>query len=175
MNVYSASTVGATAPIDNLGLIDLEAVIFLNVETWGRSDGAVDIEDQAAASAHQMMVVVANAVFVSSRRAGGLNPTDQTLVGEDGDRVVDRLPGDRADLVSHDLGQLLGGGMGASGDGLHDRKTLCRDLKPATSELLLEASFLDQTTSEWLLLRYIGHGEDSSRSSGLSQESDFVG
>ena len=106
-----------------------------------------------------MVMVVAHPVLVTSGGAGGLDPTDETLVDEDAERVVDRLPGDRADLVPHDLGQLFGGGVRAGADGLHDRQTLCGDLEPATSQLLLEALLLDRIMSEGLLLRGVGHDE----------------
>lgn len=66
MTADSALTIGAPAPIDNLGLVDLEAVILLGVETRRRSDGAVDVKDKATTSANQMMVVVANAILIPS-------------------------------------------------------------------------------------------------------------
>ena len=98
----SGLTVGTSAPVDNLGLVDLEAVVFLNVKARRISNGTVDVEDQTTASADEMMVVVANTVLITSRRASGLNPTDETLVGEGAERVIDRLSGDRADLVAYD-------------------------------------------------------------------------
>jgi len=101
------------------------------------------------------MVVVTNAVLVTSRRAGGLDPTNKTLVSKGAERVIGCLPGDRADLVPNNFGQLFGGGMGVGGDGLHDRQTLGGDLETGTSQLLLEALLLDRIMSEGLLLKGI--------------------
>ena len=127
--------VGASAPVDDLGLIDLKTVIILGNEARRRADSTIDIEDLAAITTHQMMVIVANPIFVASRRTNRLNSPDETIVGESTESVVDRLAGDRADLVSHDLGQFFGRSVRPTGDGLHDGQALGRDLQPTAPQL----------------------------------------
>ena len=45
MLVDSAETVGATAPVHDLGLVDLKTVVVLGFKTWRSSDSAIDVED----------------------------------------------------------------------------------------------------------------------------------
>jgi len=116
----SAATIGATAPIDNFGFIDLEAVIIFDFEARRRSNGAIDVEDQAAAATHQVVVIVTDAILEPRWRPGGLDSTNECLVGEDAKRVIDRLPRNRSDVVANDFGQFFCCGMRASGNGLHD-------------------------------------------------------
>jgi len=153
----SGPTIGASTPVDDLGFIDLKAVVVVSGETWGRPDGTVDVEDDAATSTHQMVVVVTHAVLVTSNRASGLYPADETLVDEEAERVVYRLSRDGADLPPHGLGQLFGGGMGACGDSFHDGQTLGSDLEIATSQLLHDALLLDRIWPAGLLRQAVVH------------------
>lgn len=127
--VYSAETAGTSAPVHDFGFIDFEAMIITGFEAWRGTDSAIDVEDQATASTHQVMVIVADSILEPSGRASGLDSPDETLVGEGTEGVIDRLPRDRTDLVAHDFSELLGRGMRPIGDSLHDRQALRRDLK----------------------------------------------
>jgi hypothetical protein len=87
-----------TGPVDDLGLIDHETVDGL-VEVGrcqaGRSaDRAVDIGDGAAAAAHDVVVVVADAGLVAGHRTKGLYPAQQPHRGKGVEYVVDGLAGD---------------------------------------------------------------------------------
>ena len=50
------------------------------------------------AKGDDVVVVVADPVLVASCRARRLDPADQVLVDQDAERVIDRLPRDRAEL-----------------------------------------------------------------------------
>src|SRR5262245_25689596 len=51
---------GADAPVHDLGLVDREAVVVGRGQARGVADGAVDVGDDAAAPAHDVVVVVAD-------------------------------------------------------------------------------------------------------------------
>ena len=93
----------AVPPVDDLGFVDLETVVVVGGEAGHRSDSAVDVEHDAAASADQVVVIVAHSIFVAGSGSGRLDPADEVLVDEDAERVVDRLardrPDDRPDVV----------------------------------------------------------------------------
>jgi hypothetical protein len=55
------------------------------------ADCAVNIDHPAAETADQVVMVVASPVLVARRRPCGLDASDQTLVGQDGEGVVHRL------------------------------------------------------------------------------------
>ena len=59
-----------------------------------------------------MVMVVADAVFEASRRAGGLNAPDEAAGDQHAERVVHRLERDRADLDPDGLGHGVGRDVG---------------------------------------------------------------
>jgi hypothetical protein len=54
------------------------------------------------------MVVVIDAILVASGRPYGLNSSDESFFGEDGEGVVDGLARDRANFNSDRLGNVFG-------------------------------------------------------------------
>ena len=90
---------GAEAPVDDLGLVDREAVVVGGGQAGHLADGAVDVDDRAAGAADEVVVVVADPALVAGDRARRLDAPDQAGVGERPQRVVDGLVGD--------LGQVL--------------------------------------------------------------------
>jgi hypothetical protein len=98
---------GAQPPERHLGLVDLETVRGTRVEAGRLADGAVDIRDLAAASADDMVVVVAGARLVAGRTAGGLDPACQAGAGERPEHVVDRLGGHRVEASADLPGDLV--------------------------------------------------------------------
>ena len=81
-----------------------------------------------------MVVVVAHPVFVAGRRAGGLDASDQALVGQDTERVVHRLAGDGADLRPHRLGHVVRGAVRPTGHRPQHGQTLGRDLEAVVTQ-----------------------------------------
>jgi hypothetical protein len=122
------------APVDDFGFIDFEAVVVVDGEAGHLADRTVDVEHRAAASADEMVVVVSNTVFVASRRAGRLDPADEVLVDQDAERVVDRLPGNRPELGTHFVAQLVCRGMWVFHNDAHDREPLSGDLHAALAQ-----------------------------------------
>jgi mevalonate pyrophosphate decarboxylase len=64
------------APVHDFGFIDREARIVSSSEARSCANGAIHIDDDSASSAYEVMMVVADAIFVQSRRANGLNPSN---------------------------------------------------------------------------------------------------
>ncbi len=89
------ATGGAVPPIDHFGLVDREARGVGGLEARGMSDGAVDVDHAAAGAADEVVVVVADAVFVAGGRASRLDPSQESGVDEGGKSVEDRLMRDR--------------------------------------------------------------------------------
>ena len=69
--------VGAAAPVDDLGLVDLVARVVGRGEARNLADRTVDVDGPAAGAADEVVVVVADAVLVASRRARGLDAPDR--------------------------------------------------------------------------------------------------
>src|SRR5207244_3764600 len=90
--------VGTAPPIDDFGFVDLVAAVVNGGETGRVADRAVDVDQLAAVAANQMVMVVADPVFETSRRARRLDATDEPLGAEETQRVVDGLKRDRPDL-----------------------------------------------------------------------------
>ena len=91
-------TGGADAPEGYFGFVDDKAVTFMRRETGRMAVRAIGIGHRAAGPANDMVMVVADAVLETCRRPGWFDPPQHATVHEHGQRVVDRLPGDRAEL-----------------------------------------------------------------------------
>ena len=149
----------AAAPVDDLGFVDLEAVIVVCSEARRRSHSTVDVKHRRTAATDQVMVIVADAVLVPCRRSGGLDAANQVLVDQQTERVVDGLTRDRADNSTDILGQVISRRMRTKGQGTHDRQPLRGDLDPVLAQELIPG---------------VDHGHHSTTHSGLSQEVDRV-
>jgi len=68
----------AQTPIDDFGFVDHKSAIVRSHQTWDFTYCAINIRDCAAGPADDVMVVVANAGFVSGYRIAWLNPAHQT-------------------------------------------------------------------------------------------------
>src|SRR5206468_828188 len=88
----------AQAPVDDLGLVDDEAVVVGRGETGRVADGAVDIGDGSARTAHDVVVVVPHAGLVARHRAGWLDAPHQAGDGQRVQHVVDGLVGDLTEV-----------------------------------------------------------------------------
>src|SRR6185437_7941255 len=97
--------VGAVAPVDDLGLVDGEAVRLRRGQAGGVADGAIDIGDRAAAAADDVVMVVGDPRLVAGDRAGGLDPPQQVGVGQRPQDVVDGLRRDVAEVPADGLDQ----------------------------------------------------------------------
>src|SRR4051812_28887706 len=82
---------GASAPVDDLGLVDPVAGVVGGRQAGGVTDGAVHVDDGAARPADEVVVVVADPSLVPRDRTRGLDAADETYVGEGAQHVVDGL------------------------------------------------------------------------------------
>jgi len=81
-----------------------------------------------------MVMVVADTIFETRRRARGLNPPDEPLRGEDGECVVDRLHRDGADFGTDGFGDGVRGDVWMTRNRSQHGQTLSRDLNPVLAE-----------------------------------------
>src|SRR2546429_1174244 len=66
--------VGAQAPVDDLGLVDREAVVVGRGQAGWRADRAVDVRDDATRPAHDVVMIVPDASLEPGRGAGRPHP-----------------------------------------------------------------------------------------------------
>ena len=108
---------GTAAPVGDLGFVDLIPVVVFRRQTRGIANCAVDIDQTAADSTDQMVVVVANAILEASGRPWRLNAPDEAFGHQQTQCVIHRLKRDGADLDSDDLGHAVGRDVGLTCDG----------------------------------------------------------
>src|SRR5690242_6271067 len=69
--------IGAQAPVDDFGLVEYEAIKDVVVVGGGEArsvtDGTVDVGDDPAGPAHDVVMVVADARFIARHHAQGLD------------------------------------------------------------------------------------------------------
>jgi len=104
---------GASAPIDDLCLIDMKTMAFAGGQAWGVSDGAIHILCLPAGAADEVMVVVTHPIFEKCRGAGGLDTPDDAFLHQDPEGIIDRLAGNYADLSADILGDRIRCAVGA--------------------------------------------------------------
>src|SRR3984893_16456649 len=71
-----SGTVGGQGPVDELGLVDREAVVVGRGQARGLADRAVDVSDDAARPAHDVVVIVPDASLEPGRGAGRVEGGD---------------------------------------------------------------------------------------------------
>lgn len=81
----------ACAPVDHFGFVDAEAVVVGRMQARGAADSTVDVRQLAALTAHDMVVIVANAGFVAGGMALRLYLPDDSQLREKLQRIVDSL------------------------------------------------------------------------------------
>jgi len=81
-----------------------------------------------------MMVVVGHAILEECGRSGRLDAADEPLLDQDGERVIDGLQGNGADLGPDDARERVRGDVGMPRHGAQDGDPLCRDLDAALPE-----------------------------------------
>ncbi len=116
-------------PIDDLGFVDLVTVTVRCGEARSVADCTIDISHLPAAAANQVVMIVRDSYFEAGRRPGRLNTAHQPLVRQDSESVVDRLPGDCADLGADCLGDIVCRSVGPFRHRPQNGETLSCDLK----------------------------------------------
>ena len=98
------------------------------------ADRAVDVADGAAAAAHDVVVVVADAALVAGGVPGGLDAAQQAGVGQRVQHVVDRLRRRRPGSVRRtSVSTVSASACGWSADGVEHGEPRLRDAQAALS------------------------------------------
>lgn len=105
-SVLRGLTLGAGAPIDDLGLVHVELPVFRWRQARRVAYRAIDVDQPIARTTDEVMVIVTNSPFVPGRGARWLDPADDLMFGQNRQRVVDGLAGDRPDLFADGLGDI---------------------------------------------------------------------
>ena len=71
----------AVAPVNDLGLINQEAVILSRREAWRVADRAIHVLSVPASAANDVVMIVTNPVFVSGGRARWLSAAKDAFFG----------------------------------------------------------------------------------------------
>jgi hypothetical protein len=153
--------IGTAAPIGDLGLVDLVALVVGRGETRGLASRALDVHDATADAADQVMVVVANAILVASRRTCRLDASENLLRDQHVEGVVDRLQRDRADLRSDRVCYCVGRDVRMHGNNAQDGQPLRGDLDSASPKEIGRVGRHERSISNIgnvQLLRYHGAG-----------------
>src|SRR5699024_8181228 len=118
------------------GLVQPVTVLLAGCEARSLADGAVDIVDAPAAAAHQVVVVVAGATFVTGRVACRLDPADQTRARTREEHVIDGLGGHRPDAFPHTSADLVGRSVRMVGEPLQHRPARSGNPEPRLTKLI---------------------------------------
>ena len=125
-----------TAPIGDLGFVDLVTTIVDGRETRRGADRAVDVHHAAADATNQMVMVVADSILEASRRPGGLDAPDESLGDQQAQGVVHRLERDRPDPGPDGLSHALGRDVRLAGDREQIGQALSGDLNAVLTKEL---------------------------------------
>ncbi len=106
----------------------MELGVVIRRQTRRLANGAGDIDGLPANATNEVMVVVANPVFVTGRRTGRLNAPNDALLHQQSERVINRLARNRADVGANAFGNHVGGGMWPGRHHPQDRQALGGDL-----------------------------------------------
>src|SRR5689334_25274515 len=109
----SSGAGGAQAPVDDLGLVDREAVVVGRGQAGRLADRAVDVSDDAARPSHDVVMIVPDTSLEPRRGAGRLDAAHEGRRGDRVEGVIHGLEGDMADAVAHAGGDRLYAGVAA--------------------------------------------------------------
>jgi hypothetical protein len=98
------------------------------------ADGAIDVSDDTARPADNVMVVVAHAPLKPGRAAGRLDAAHESRRGERVEGLIYGLKGDMAYAIAYPRGDRLDAEMVASPDGLEQGNTSSRHPKAGTAQ-----------------------------------------
>ena len=126
---------GTQSPVGHLSFIDLVAIVIRCRQAGSRADRTVDVNDTAARTTDQVVVVVVHPVLVASRRTDGLNPSENALIDQDAQCVVDGLARNRAEFELREFGHFVGRDVGADRHRPQHRDALGGCLKTVVAKL----------------------------------------
>ena len=126
------------SPIDDFCFVDAETTGVAHGEAGRSADRAVDVNDKAASSADQVMMVVTDAILIPGRRAGGLDAAYQVLLDKRREGVVHRLTRYGPDVRPNIVCQFVCRGVGMGRYGAHGCEPLSRHLDAVLTQLIFQ-------------------------------------
>jgi hypothetical protein len=129
-----SDALGTSAPVDDLGFIDLVAEVIGGRQARSVVDRTVDVDHPIAGSTDEVVVVVPDPVLVASGRPGRLDAPEEALLGKGREGVVYRLDRDGTDLTPDGLGHGVGCDMRFIRDGPKNGQPLGGDPKAALTK-----------------------------------------
>src|SRR5664280_2584109 len=109
--IWCGGAVEAQAPVDDLGLVDREAVVVGGGQAGGGTDGAIDVGQETARPAHDVVVVVPDPRLVARHGARRLDAPHQARRSQRTQHVVHRLMGHLTEILTHDTDERVRVGM----------------------------------------------------------------
>jgi ATP-dependent DNA ligase len=128
------NAIRTAAPVGHVGLLNLVALVVPCCETWRGAHRAVDVDDSAALTADEMVMIVADAILEASRRPGRLDPAEEPFSDQHVERVVHGLRGDGSDFCADRRCYRVSRHVGLHRNGFQHRKPLRRYLNAVLSE-----------------------------------------
>ena len=92
--------VGAEAPVDDLGLVDREAMVVGRGQARCIANRAIGVGDDAAAAADDVVMVVRDSRLIAGHRARRLYAPYQAHSGQRSEHVVNGLMGQFAEILT---------------------------------------------------------------------------
>src|SRR5215469_3918271 len=132
---FCGSAAGADAPVNDLGFVDREAAVVGSGQARRLADRAVDVCDDAARPAHDVVVVVPDTALEPGRAVGRFDAADESRCGERVQGVVNGLQGDMTYAVPDPGGDRLDAEMVAFPDGVEQSEAGCRHPQAGTTQL----------------------------------------
>ena len=116
-----------SSPVDDLGLVDGEAVVVGGVEAGGLAGCALHVDHRAAGSAHEVVVVVAELQLEARGMSRGLELAHEADARERREDVVDGLGAHGAESLPRAAGDGVDIGVGVRGQLAEHRDPGCGD------------------------------------------------
>ena len=139
-------------PVDDLGLVDIELPIIDRRQARRVADRTVDIDKAFAAPADEVMVIVTDSSLVPGRRSSRLDETNDSMLSERSEDVVDSLARDCPYVLPDTLGDKVCRCVGMSRQRSKHGQSLGRDVEPMPTQRCrwVVCGALDRFTSHGL-------------------------
>ena len=133
---------GAGAPVNHFGFINYETVMRMGREAGGRPDRTADVFSLTAGAADEVVMIIADTVFVERGGLGRLDATNDALISKHVQDVIDGLAGDRTEFSADLLGEYVGRRVRVAGHGPENGNALGRDREVMLAQGVFRVSHL---------------------------------
>lgn len=128
VGLFDGLTIGANAPVNNFGFLNFISVLFTGAQAGDLSGVAVRVHKRSTLPTDQVVMIICP-TFIASGGSRGLNASDQPMLGQDVQGIIDGLPGDRPDFRSNRFTNPVGNRMRMFPHSAMYRQTLSRHLQ----------------------------------------------